>query len=130
MNQLGKKIKELEVMVAETIQEAQTRWSTLPCANGGPRSRRASWRHPASAAGPDLRQILLGSEGRMGIITRAAVRTAPLPEKEEFRARIPMGRYGNSLREVASVIAFLASDGASYITGQNIRVDGVITRSV
>ncbi len=53
-----------------------------------------------------------------------------LPETDERRERIPMGRYGNSLKEVASVVAFLASDGGGYITGQNIRVDGGITRSV
>lgn len=52
-----------------------------------------------------------------------------LPEKPEFRARIPMGRYGLA-GEVAATIAFLASEGAGYITGQNIRVDGGITRSV
>ena len=52
-----------------------------------------------------------------------------LPEKEEFRARIPMQRYGRT-DEIADVIAFLVSDGATYITGQNIRVDGGITRSV
>jgi NAD(P)-dependent dehydrogenase (short-subunit alcohol dehydrogenase family) len=52
-----------------------------------------------------------------------------LPEKPEFRARIPMGRYGR-VAEVAELIALLASDRAAYITGQNIRIDGGITRSV
>jgi NAD(P)-dependent dehydrogenase (short-subunit alcohol dehydrogenase family) len=52
-----------------------------------------------------------------------------LPEKPEFRDRIPMQRYGKT-DEISDVIAFLASDGAGYITGQNIRVDGGITRSV
>ena len=52
-----------------------------------------------------------------------------LPEKEDRRTRIPMGRYGN-VAEVSELIAFLASDKSSYITGQNIRIDGGITRSV
>ena len=52
-----------------------------------------------------------------------------LPENEEFRSRIPMQRYGKT-EEVSAVVAFLASAGAGYITGQNIRVDGGITRSV
>lgn len=52
-----------------------------------------------------------------------------LPEKEEFRARIPMQRYGKT-DEISATVAFLASDGAAYITGQNLRVDGGITRSV
>lgn len=39
---------------------------------------------PASAAGPDLRQVILGSEGRFGVITRAVVRIRPLPETESF----------------------------------------------
>ena len=52
-----------------------------------------------------------------------------LPEKAEFRARIPMQRYGRSA-EVAELVALLASDRAGYITGQNIRIDGGITRSV
>lgn len=52
-----------------------------------------------------------------------------LPETEERRQRIPMQRYGKS-EEVAATIGFLASPGGGYITGQNIRVDGGITRSV
>jgi alkyldihydroxyacetonephosphate synthase len=41
---------------------------------------------PASAAGPDLKQLVLGSEGRIGILTEATVRVSPLPEREEWRA--------------------------------------------
>lgn len=41
---------------------------------------------PASAAGPDLRQLILGSEGRFGIITRAIVRIRSLPEADDFFA--------------------------------------------
>jgi NAD(P)-dependent dehydrogenase (short-subunit alcohol dehydrogenase family) len=52
-----------------------------------------------------------------------------LPEKPGIRERIPMGRYGRS-EEVAELIGLLASDRAAYITGQNIRIDGGITRSV
>ncbi len=42
--------------------------------------------HPASAAGPDLRHSVLGSEGRLGILTEATVRVSPLPEIEEFHS--------------------------------------------
>lgn len=52
-----------------------------------------------------------------------------LPERQEFRDRIPMERYGTS-EEIAATIAFLASEGGAYITGQNLRVDGGITRAV
>jgi len=52
-----------------------------------------------------------------------------LPEKEGFRGRIPMQRYGKT-EEIAATISFLASEGGGYITGQNFRVDGGITRSV
>ena len=40
---------------------------------------------PASAAGPDLREMILGSEGRMGILTEVVVRIRPLPEREWVR---------------------------------------------
>ena len=51
-----------------------------------------------------------------------------LPATEERRQSVPMRRYGRS-EEIAATIAFLASEGAGYITGQNIRVDGGLTRS-
>lgn len=51
------------------------------------------------------------------------------PESKENVARIPTGRYGK-VAEVAKAVRFLLSEDASYITGQNLRVDGGITRSV
>ena len=41
---------------------------------------------PASAAGPDLRQLVLGSEGRLGILTDVVLRTSPIPEVDELEA--------------------------------------------
>lgn len=52
-----------------------------------------------------------------------------LPEKEEFKKRIPLGRYGK-VNEISEFINLLTSDGGAYITGQNIRIDGGITKSV
>ena len=52
-----------------------------------------------------------------------------LPEKDDRVARIPMGRYAK-VGELSETIAFLVSDASSYITGQNLRVDGGLTASV
>ncbi|KGJ23314.1 SDR family oxidoreductase [Paracoccus sanguinis] len=52
-----------------------------------------------------------------------------LPATEERRAMVPLGRYGTA-GEIAATVAFLASEGAAYITGQNLRVDGGLMRSV
>jgi NAD(P)-dependent dehydrogenase (short-subunit alcohol dehydrogenase family) len=52
-----------------------------------------------------------------------------LPATEERRDSVPMRRYGTS-QEIAATVAFLASDGAGYITGQNIRVDGGLMRAI
>ena len=52
-----------------------------------------------------------------------------LPATEERRQSVPMRRYGTT-EEIAATVAFLASEGAAYITGQNIRVDGGLMRSI
>ena len=52
-----------------------------------------------------------------------------LPSTEARRNNVPLRRYGTS-EEIGATIAFLASEGAAYITGQNIRVDGGLTRYV
>jgi len=52
-----------------------------------------------------------------------------LPATEERRKMVPLGRYGTA-EEIAATVAFLASEGAAYITGQNLRVDGGLMRSV
>lgn len=52
-----------------------------------------------------------------------------LPETQDRMARIPMGRYG-SVKEISALVAHLVSEDSAYTTGQNIRVDGGLTRSV
>lgn len=52
-----------------------------------------------------------------------------LPETDERRARIPLGRYGRA-GEVSSLVSWLASEDGGYMTGQNLRIDGGVTRSV
>ena len=52
-----------------------------------------------------------------------------LPQTNERRDSVPMARYGTS-EEIAATIAFLVSDGAAYITGQNLRVDGGLMRGI
>lgn len=44
-------------------------------------------------------------------------------------ARIPIGRPGG-VDEVAATVSFLLSDGGAYVTGQSVRVDGGLTRSI
>ncbi|MCX5281241.1 FAD-binding oxidoreductase [Streptomyces sp. NBC_00198] len=63
-------------------------------------------RAPRSAAGPDLRQLILGSEGAFGVITAVTVRVKPLP-----RSRIYEGWRFASFEEGATALRRLAQDG-------------------
>ena len=98
-----------------------------------PSSRKRCFRPPAfsvrgSRPSPNSSPIKYAADNvRMNNVLPGFIDS--LPETGERRERIPMGRYGR-VEEVSELIAFLASDKSSYITGQNIRIDGGITRSV
>jgi 3-oxoacyl-[acyl-carrier protein] reductase len=69
--------------------------------------------------------------GRFGVTVNAIVPNArtrmvesiPGPQREALEAQIPLGRFGEPA-EMAATAAFLASDGAAYITGAVVAVDG------
>jgi alkyldihydroxyacetonephosphate synthase len=71
-----------------------------------PRGTLEVGRSPRSAAGPDLRQLVLGSEGAFGVITDVTVRVRPLPE-----TRAHEGWLFRSFSEGTSAIRALAQDG-------------------
>lgn len=52
-----------------------------------------------------------------------------LPQQDARRDSVPMQRYGTA-EEIAATVAFLVSDGAGYITGQNVKVDGGLMRGI
>lgn len=55
--------------------------------------------NPASSAGPDLKHLILGSEGRLGVILEAIVKIRPVPEAEEF--------YGLFFRDTKQAIEYI-----------------------
>ncbi len=61
-----------------------------------------------------------------GVIETEMTREIPQKVYDELLSMIPLGRFGKP-EEVAEAVTYLASDEASYITGQIISVDGGIT---
>jgi alkyldihydroxyacetonephosphate synthase len=64
---------------------------------------------PASAAGPDLRHLILGSEGRLGILVKAVMRISPLPERDEVWAV-----FFPSWDRAVEAVRSLAGSGVDY----------------
>jgi NAD(P)-dependent dehydrogenase (short-subunit alcohol dehydrogenase family) len=58
-----------------------------------------------------------------GVIATPKTLTLPKRDQERIRAALPSGRFGLP-EEIAGLVAFLASDGAGYITAQDISIDG------
>jgi alkyldihydroxyacetonephosphate synthase len=71
-----------------------------------PRGLLPAGRSPRSAAGPDLRQLVLGSEGAFGVITEVTVRIRPLPETQAYE-----GWLFPSISEGVTAVRALAQDG-------------------
>lgn len=71
-----------------------------------PRGTLDAGRAPRSAAGPDLRQLVLGSEGALGVITSVTVRIRPVPQ-----AKVYEGWRFASFAEGAAALRRLAQDG-------------------
>ena len=100
--------------------------------------------HPASAAGPDLKQVLLGSEGRLGVVTQATLRVCRYPEFEEFYGvffhdwqqganavrqiaqagvGVSMLRMSNAI-ETTTTLALSGQDGLVKWAGRGLRAVG------
>ena len=63
---------------------------------------------PATAAGPSLRELVVGSEGTLGVITRVALRVFPLPSARRYE-----GWFFRSFAEGADALRTLAQQGAA-----------------
>jgi NAD(P)-dependent dehydrogenase (short-subunit alcohol dehydrogenase family) len=107
-----------------TIINISTAWAFEPAANF-PTS--AVFRSGLAAFTKLFADQYAGSNVRMNNVLPGWIDS--LPATEERAQSVPLKRYGTS-EEIAATIAFLASDGAGYITGQNIRVDGGLMRSI
>jgi len=68
-----------------------------------PRGRMFMPPFPGSAAGPDLRQLVCGSEGRLGLLTKVICRVSRIPEKDDFYGAFfpSFGHAVEAMREMA-----------------------------
>ena len=107
------------------IVNISTAWAFEPSADVpdlGGRSARGS--PPSPSSSPTLRRRQRAHEQRPAGLDR---QPAGRPTSAATACRCAATAR---VEEIAATIAFLASDGAGYITGQNIRVDGGLMRSI
>ncbi|VDN40096.1 unnamed protein product [Gongylonema pulchrum] len=84
---------------------------------------------PRMSSGPDLHQVVLGSEGILGVVTEATIKIFPKPEVKKYGSLIfPTFRHGvNFFREVARQHCECASlrlvDNEQFSMGQAMKID-------
>ena len=90
---------------------------------------------PVKAAQRAMTKSLAREWGELGITVNCIAPVAETPAllgafeanpelRKRVTARVPLGRVGDAERDIGSVVAFLASDASSYITGQTVVCDG------
>ena len=107
--------------ISNGVRSAVLGWSKTLASEVAGRGVTVNMVLPGRIATRRVRQLDEGASARQGI---------PVEQVEQAsRASIPAGRYGRP-EEFGSVVAFLAGEPASYITGSVIRADGGLIRSV
>ncbi|MFQ5889610.1 MAG: SDR family oxidoreductase [Gemmatimonadota bacterium] len=101
--------------VSNTIRAAVANWARTLAHELGPHGITVNNVLPGYTATARLADLMARTAERRGM--------DPASVEEEWRAGIPLRRFAEP-REIAAVVGFLASPGASYLTGVNLPVDG------